>query len=561
MSRFILIDHSLKGVGGHHFEYATHVLEAARRRGFEVILAANRRFRPDGPALPGCAVYPIFRYTTYSDATLYHSSRSGDTSSLARRASGWIRGLSRPWNRAARIRGFYSGLCRLFRHVPLESGDQVFIPTLSELDLLGLSQFLASDERARRADWHLQFHYNIFDGREPDFAAQKDRLDAMRSVFAAAWDRLRGHRMTCYNTTAQLTAQYDRLGVTKFRTLPYPVNPAFHEPRAPRAAGGPLRVTSAGAIRAEKGCADLADVLRQGWPDLFATGRVQLVVQSNKSWFKLPLPGPVQGALEPVLYAPHPLDPRAYVELLRHADIGLLLYDSDRYYSRCSGVLVEMLSMGVPVIVSAGCWMADQIAPAIQRHIRRLVATLPTVSREPIQNAMAAIDVPGGSSELVLTTQWDAGASAGIYARFDVECQNETGKPIHRSAMTVGRRAGDNESSIMAHVASGTRKIQIFWRNAYHDAPLPATNVEARFLGASHAGDGSHPLGAVGLIAADVSQVGDLLRDMVRHWPHYRDTAAEFASSWRAFHHANRIVSILTDATHDATLTTASRAA
>jgi hypothetical protein len=45
-----------------------------------------------------------------------------------------------------------------------------------------------------------------------------------------------------------------------------------------------------------------------------------------------------------------------------------LLYDADQYYARCSGVMVEMLKAGVPVIVPAACWMAEQIAEPIFRH-------------------------------------------------------------------------------------------------------------------------------------------------------------------------------------------------
>ncbi len=44
MPRFLLIDHSLVALGGHHYEYATRVLEAAGQVGYEPILATNRRF-------------------------------------------------------------------------------------------------------------------------------------------------------------------------------------------------------------------------------------------------------------------------------------------------------------------------------------------------------------------------------------------------------------------------------------------------------------------------------------------------------------------------------------
>jgi hypothetical protein len=546
MSRFILIDHSLKGVGGHHFEYALHVLTAARRAGFRTILAAHRRFRPGDGMLPECEVHPIFRFTTYGADTLFHSGRARDGGGFVRRGVDLLKGVSRRFSRAARVRSFCSGLRHLFGRVHVEAGDHVFVPTLSELDLLGLARFLSEGTTPLDLQWHLQFHYNIFDGREPDFIHQADRLQAMRAVFGQAWPELSRRRVRFYNTTPQLTAQYDRLGLAKFETLPYPVNPAFHLPRELKKKSGPLRVTIAGAIRAEKGAADLADVLRQGWNDLFLPGKAQLVVQSNKAWFRLPLPEDVAGACEPVVYVPHPLEPAAYVELLRQADVGLLLYDSDRYYSRCSGVLVELLSLGVPVIVTAGCWMADQITPSIHRHIRGAMGRLPTLAAKVSHIGEAILESRSGAAELVLTADWDSPPAPGVYPRFDVQFENAQGECVGARALVAGRPPDESQSLVMAHVPKESCRIRVTWKNAYHASPPPVKSVEARLLGAAGIAGGSYPLGAVGLIAADVAGVGDCLRDIVNHFSHYQDTAIRFASAWRGQHNAEQIVSRLT---------------
>ena len=45
MSRFVLIDHSISDLAGHHYEYAVHVLGAAQRAGYEPVLVTNRKFR------------------------------------------------------------------------------------------------------------------------------------------------------------------------------------------------------------------------------------------------------------------------------------------------------------------------------------------------------------------------------------------------------------------------------------------------------------------------------------------------------------------------------------
>ena len=42
MSKFVVLDPSLRGVGQHHFEYDVHVLRAAERQGWQPVLAAHR---------------------------------------------------------------------------------------------------------------------------------------------------------------------------------------------------------------------------------------------------------------------------------------------------------------------------------------------------------------------------------------------------------------------------------------------------------------------------------------------------------------------------------------
>ena len=45
----------------------------------------------------------------------------------------------------------------------------------------------------------------------------------------------------------------------------------------------------------------------------------------------------------------------------QYADVGLFLYNPQRYVARCSGVLLELLIRGVPVVVPQGCWLSDQL--------------------------------------------------------------------------------------------------------------------------------------------------------------------------------------------------------
>jgi hypothetical protein len=75
-----------------------------------------------------------------------------------------------------------------------------------------------------------------------------------------------------------------------------------------------------------------------------------------------------------------------------------------------------------------------------------------------------------------------------------------------------------------------------------------------RLLSAAGTPTGTYPSGAVGLVAADGAQIGELLRDMISCWTHYRHTAAEFSRPWKQFHNPRRIVELLLAAADDRSL-------
>ena len=70
------------------------------------------------------------------------------------------------------------------------------------------------------------------------------------------------------------------------------------------------------------------------------------------------MPGESDRALEVIT---RHLNTESYHRWLSSADLGLFLYDPKRYEARCSGVLLELLARGVPVIVPDDCWLASQV--------------------------------------------------------------------------------------------------------------------------------------------------------------------------------------------------------
>src|SRR5262249_9737226 len=58
---------------------------------------------------------------------------------------------------------------------------------------------------------------------------------------------------------------------------------------------------------------------------------------------------------------PEALDSSEYYGLVNSADLIVLPYRERFYRSRTSGIFVEALSAGKPVVTTAGTWMADHI--------------------------------------------------------------------------------------------------------------------------------------------------------------------------------------------------------
>lgn len=255
MANFFIIDHSLKDAGGHHFDYARCVCEAASELGYAPVVGTHRRFRPsqwptcsttsDEPSVNASlhradsnvapAILPVFRQTTYQRdsylAGLQQMTRSKTESALEDESQ---MSLSSRWKHRARhllhrrrrewfVRQFAADCGRFFKEHPQRSGDHVFLTTISELELMGLALYLSSAPQSLHAHWHLQFHFNLFAGRTPEYAKQAHLSEAIGACFMAALSRMSYHSVNFYTTSLTLAEQYNSLGVCEFKPLPYPI--------------------------------------------------------------------------------------------------------------------------------------------------------------------------------------------------------------------------------------------------------------------------------------------------------------------------------------------------
>ena len=606
MARFILIDPWLNGVGGHNHQYACDILSAAKRSGYAPILATNRRFVPGDDDLswslyPVFNYQASSRYWLGPDGKcrrpvgldghfLSHMEGHEEGRGSLWRLRDWVDRWD--WyakDRSRRIENYAADLKALFSQVGLVADDVVFLPSLSEFDFLGCVKYWRDVPESRHVRWHLQFHFDVFSGRPHEYSDQEAARLRFQRHFANALREVPHHDLRFYNTTSLMTDQYNRLQVARFEHLPYPVSDTIR-PSAEPFHSGALRVTCAGVIRREKGREALSRLIKEfttGWLD---QGRIQLVIQSTRQGLRRVLPAdwyrktkvlsnPDPNCTQPIVPVAFPLSRHAYRDLIQQADIGLFVYDARRYHARASGVLGEMFAAGVPVIVPAGCWLSDQVAQPNYLYLDDLVsredraqvvswtaceqtfkvaANHPVVvlrfwpqmgsdvagERELAGKAWARKDQPEvrgplSPSDLPLANQ-RIPVRTHHHFQITTEQLNRQGEPLRPARVTVlAPRLQRGPIATMVKLEAEACQLRVRIETAYASECLTLANAEAVFLPAA---DTARPLGAVGLIASQEEQVGELLREMVNHYRHYRETAMAFSNSWHAEHSPDQTI-------------------
>jgi glycosyltransferase involved in cell wall biosynthesis len=381
MPKLVLIDQAIVGRGGHHFEYALHVLRAAKDRGFAPVLAVNRHF-PAG-TVASMDIRPIYTYGAWLYQTAPRVARqfrrmlkptgSGPGTDWDGHSEGhsWVGHLLNTCYQHVRRRTFACDTHRLFRRLAIDAKDHVFLPTVSPMVLGGVWDYFRMCPDALKATWHFLFNHDppTSPGISPD------NRDSLRSCLIR-FHRLDASRLLFYTDSEDLTIQYNRLDACRFKTLPIPHT--RHGGASSQHPNKTLCVAYLGDARVEKGYQHLPYIVRSLRDDLVASQRVRFEFQSNfpssdgerevvTAWRELQHYPP-----DMVRLVTRTLSTEAYEHFLDRADIILMPYDPKRYASRNSGILAEALAAGKPVVVPAGTWMARQVGEAEATNARSM---------------------------------------------------------------------------------------------------------------------------------------------------------------------------------------------
>jgi glycosyltransferase involved in cell wall biosynthesis len=208
--------------------------------------------------------------------------------------------------------------------------------------------------------------------RDPDeIDVREGPLGGIIGVFGrtAGSPVLRDH-LRFYADTQELAAQYDALsGQVPVQVVPIPhclPEHMFTGDALPALPDRPLAIVYLGNARREKGFQLLPDLVDQLADAYLATGRARFILQSNVN-FGAGEPGIAAAVRHLETYDPahvtlvdEQMSVADFQALVLAADIILLPYDPELYASRSSGILMQALAAGCPVIVPAGCWLAHQ---------------------------------------------------------------------------------------------------------------------------------------------------------------------------------------------------------
>ncbi len=539
-TRLIIVDPSLQRSGGHNLDYDRQLLRQASHESRQVTLVTHRglpRSLADSLQWP---VLRLFRDSLYRQWNWPPTAGPGIVGRL-----GAV--LADAWNRRCaqrRRRRFIADCGRLVRTVPLQDADTVFLPMLSLAQLDALLSFLQRHDATRAQTWLVQLHY------APQAQAADrgiDPRDIQRRL-----DRLPQHRIHCFATTASLAARYRNAGLHGVVDLPYPVDPKLTPVTSMKPP--PFCLVIAGHLRREKGRDQLRTLLRALWPASGNGPDVGVLLQGNRSRIRTLLPPDLQRRMKrhspglspaggTLAVAEHPLSTQAYRQHIRQAHIGLMLYDPQAYRVRCSGVLSEFLSAGIPVVVPAGSWLSEQLAEAQYHHHRMLLEgplALPWVELSPTRstNSLAVeAELPAQCGELLLLLNGQGDRLPGTPVELTLEWLGTDPEPA-AVQLILSPGAGDDLSALLRPPASATglclrrtsprlghRDLRMFALTGKHGPALP--------------------LGAVGLAATDPVHAADCLREITAHYEHYRASAREFSRHWRARHSPQALLAAL----------------
>ena len=392
--RLLVVEEALKDFVGHWYEYVRSVADLNRAAGVEVTVVSHAATTPALRAELGAQ--PLFPRTLWD----------GDY----RRGSWLARKLGLPrhnWLVFTAVRRFVRD------HGPF---DCLFAPTVVLHHIFGWRLLLALD-RKRIGRMVLLVRNNVAEYRPgsptPHFGASARLFGwGLRSLAGP----IAAGRVVFATDSARLAEEYRQLCGIAPVVFPSPRVAMPVAVPAPRDPAAPLLFSCLGPARFEKGI----DVLQAGialyladpanpparfaiqWPTPIADGAGRPYP-----------PDPALAATGKVDFIVDQLDSDAYDALVAATDCMVLPYRRSSYFARISGVAVEAVTGGIPVIATADTWTSELVrrdgagiaisdgdAAALAAAIAEVARNYPRYREMAVARQQQALDANSGAAFL-----------------------------------------------------------------------------------------------------------------------------------------------------------------
>jgi glycosyltransferase involved in cell wall biosynthesis len=382
MRYLLIVDPSLKSYEGHSWNYDRAVYEASAGFFSSVELFADYRFDIKNADIPVQAVFNHIDLDRLKGWTnrFFHTIRPRGVSGIAAEAHATVAPGTWPilLRLVKHLRAFDFGhnIRRIVRS--REGGRELhlFVQHAHISELLVAHRWLRSVGRSGPR-FHIVLRY------APELVNVGFMQDAAFAKMLSELADKKAGNARFYTDSDRLSRQYEALTGCHVTTLPIPVPASLHLAGEVLTDPGQLTLGFLGSSRVDKGFDQLPEVIA-ALPGTLDGQPVRALVQVTRG-----TPDPrVQAAISRLcaLSTSHPSAPAVemlespapmaeYYNWFRRVCVNVLPYVSRKYEASTSGILVESILSGVPVVVPAGSWMGDQVDEARNLHGLRIGET------------------------------------------------------------------------------------------------------------------------------------------------------------------------------------------
>jgi hypothetical protein len=350
-SKFVVVDQSLKGFNGHHYEYSVAVARAVSEGGYEPWVLSHLDYRDVEPQ--GLNWRKVFRQT-WTESTRIHIPRMLLWGSLK-----WLPGMHRMFSLKKESFGFQ--LRAAIQELKFGIQDHLFIHTLNFVQLLEV--IFVSHTLKDPPSFHLVLR------QDP---GERGRFGIKSSLLKMIFRIAKGcKRLFFYSDTKGLCNAFESLAKIEFNCLPVLYDHSLVLPNL-QSPEGHFVVTYLGDGRKEKGFQHLPSIVEttlQWSPSVHFHLQSLLVnpaihdselILAQQKLISLKEKYPNQ-----IKLFEKSLSPQEYLDLLCSSDMVLLPYEAAAYKLRSSGILSQAIGAKKMVVVPEGTSLAEVFPAAV----------------------------------------------------------------------------------------------------------------------------------------------------------------------------------------------------